>query len=135
MTMTLKRTLMGLFALMLLLAAGQGVLALIKLDAIGTRTAGLLDNTIPSINEAHTINALVIRTRLWQFRYVTAEDETARAGYVEKVASLGRDRNAKVVAYAPLVASAEERRIYDDLLAKLELMKPDWDRLRAFPAD
>lgn len=36
--MTLKRTLMGLFALMLLFAVGQGVLALVKLDAIGERT-------------------------------------------------------------------------------------------------
>ncbi|MEH3117801.1 MAG: methyl-accepting chemotaxis protein [Methylorubrum populi] len=133
--MTLKRTLAGLFALMLLLAVGQGVLALIKLDAIGARTSSLLDNTIPSINEAHTINALVIRTRLWQFRYVTAEDEAARAGYAEKVATFMRDRNAKVAAYAALISSAQERRAYDDLLAKLDLLKPEWDRLRAFPSD
>lgn len=133
--MTLKRTLMGLFALMLLFAVGQGVLALVKLDAIGERTSEILDTTIPSINEAHSINAFVIRTRLWQFRYVTAENETARAESGEKVKAFMRDRNAKVEAYRRLISSPEEQRTYDDLLAKLEQSKPDWDRLRAFTAE
>ncbi|MFY9289547.1 MAG: methyl-accepting chemotaxis protein [Methylorubrum rhodinum] len=133
--MTLKRTLLGLFTLMLLLAAGQGTLALMKLDAIGTRTASLLDNTIPSINEAHAINALVIRTRLWQFRYVAAENAPARTESIEKVESFARARNAKIEEYRALVSSPEERRIYDNLRANLELLKPTWDRLRSIPPE
>ncbi|KQT47686.1 chemotaxis protein [Methylobacterium sp. Leaf456] len=135
MTMTLKRTLLGLFTLMLLLAAGQGTLALMKLDAIGTRTASLLDNTIPSINEAHAINALVIRTRLWQFRYVAAENAAARTESIEKVESFARARNAKIEEYRALVSSPEERRIYDNLRANLELLKPTWERLRSIPPE
>ncbi|PWH34340.1 hypothetical protein, partial [Escherichia coli] len=73
----------------------------------------LLDNAVPSMNEANAINALVIRTRLWQFRYMTAENAAAKTESVGKVAEFMRDRAAKVEAYRSLVASPEEQTAYD----------------------
>ena len=64
MRITIKNSLMGLFVLMLILSVAQGAVALIKLDDIEAKTGALLDNTIPSMNEANLINSLVIRTRL-----------------------------------------------------------------------
>ncbi|AWN37234.1 methyl-accepting chemotaxis protein [Methylobacterium radiodurans] len=135
MGLNLKQWLAGLFGLMLVLALAQGGLALVKLDAVAARTTLLLDDTIPSVNAAHGINATIIRTRLWQFRYVTAESETERAESLAKAVAFSDDRNGQIEAYRARVTSAAEQRIYDDLLAKLALMKPDWDRLRAFPSE
>ncbi|WP_342147970.1 methyl-accepting chemotaxis protein [Methylorubrum sp. SB2] len=133
--MTIKRILTGLFSLMLLLCLGQGALTLVKLDSTGQRTTDLLDNAIPSMNEANVINTLVIRTRLWQFRYMTDQSEAAKAESAAKVVEFSRDRDAKLQAYRALVASPEEQRVYDDLRAKLERLNPEWDRLRGFPAE
>ena len=135
MALNLKQWLAGLFGLMLVLALAQGGLALVKLDAVADRTTLLLDDTIPSVNAAHGINATIIRTRLWQFRYVTAENETGRAESLAKVTEFATDRDAQIEAYRARVSSAAEQKIYSDLQTKLALMKPDWDRLRAFPAE
>ncbi|MFC6392461.1 methyl-accepting chemotaxis protein [Methylorubrum zatmanii] len=135
MKITLKNSLMGLFALMLTLSLAQGILSMSKLDAIDTKTGALLDNTIPSMNEANAINALIIRARLWQFRYMTAESEAARTESVGKVAELTRERDVKVEAYRALVASPEEQTAYDALRNKLGSLQADWERLRAFPAE
>ena len=135
MKITLRNSLMGLFAIMLALSVTQGVVTLSKLDAIDAKTSELLDNAVPSMNEANAINALVIRTRLWQFRYMTAENEAAKTESVGKVAEFMRDRAAKVEAYRSLVASPEEQTAYDALRGKLDLLLSDWERLRAYPAD
>ncbi|KQQ13221.1 hypothetical protein ASF53_13625 [Methylobacterium sp. Leaf123] len=108
--MTIKRILTVLFPVMLLLCLGQGGLTQMKLDSTAQRTAELLDNAIPSMNEANVINTLVIRTRPWQFRYMTAENEAAKAESAAKVVEFRRDRDAKIEAYRALIASPEEQR-------------------------
>ncbi|WP_375273783.1 methyl-accepting chemotaxis protein [Methylorubrum thiocyanatum] len=135
MKFTLRNSLMGLFGLMLALSVAQGIVTLTKLDAIDGKTSALLDNAIPSMNEANVINALVIRTRLWQFRYMTAESEAAKTESAGKVAEFMRDRAAKVEAYRALVASPAEQAAYDVLRGKLDVVLSDWERLRAYPAD
>ncbi|GJE28117.1 methyl-accepting chemotaxis protein [Methylobacterium organophilum] len=135
MKVSLKQSLIGLFAIMLVLSVAQGVMALVKLEAIGGQTTALLDNTIPSMNEANAINILVVRTRLWQFRYMTALDESGKTQSAAKVTDMIRERNAKVDGYRALIVSPEEQAIYEDLQIKLNAVKTDWDELRAFPAD
>ena len=135
MPLNLKRCLLGIFGAMLALAVAQGVVALLKLEAIGTQTASLLDNSVPSMNEAHTIGSLVTRTRLWQFRFMTAESEAALPEYARKVATFMQDRDAAVEGYRRLVGSPEEQAAYDDLVRKLGVLRPDWDRLSAIPAE
>ncbi|KQQ13236.1 chemotaxis protein [Methylobacterium sp. Leaf123] len=133
--MTIKRILTALFSILLLLCLGQGALTLMKLDSTAERTNDLLDNAIPSMNEAHTINALVIRTRLWQFRYMTAESETAKVESAAKAVEFSRDRNTKLEGYRALITSPEEQKVYDDLVVKLSRSSLDWDQLHGFPAE
>ncbi|WP_426314972.1 methyl-accepting chemotaxis protein [Methylobacterium fujisawaense] len=135
MRLSLKAKLSGLFALLLLAALVQGGVTLYKMQAVDQRLAELIDNAVPSINEAQAINALVMRSRLWQFRYVTADTESERATSLKSADEMMRNRQAKAEAYRTLVASKEEQAIYDDLLAKLAVQQADWTRLRAFPAD
>ncbi len=112
--------------LLLLAALVQGGVTLYKMQAVDQRLAELIDNAVPSINEAQAINALVMRSRLWQFRYVTADTESERATSLKSADEMMRNRQAKAEAYRTLVASKEEQAIYDDLLAKLAVQQADW---------
>ena len=121
---------------MLLLAATiQGGVTLYKMRTVDQRLTELLDNAVPSINEAQAINTFVLRARLWQFRYVTADTQAERDTSLKNADEMIRNRQAKVDAYRALIASQEEQALYDDLLTKLAAQKADWDHLRAFPAD
>ena len=64
MRLSLKAKLSGLFAMLLLAAIIQGGVALTRCRSVDQRLAELIDNAVPSINEAQSINALVMRSRL-----------------------------------------------------------------------
>lgn len=134
-SLSVRASLGGLFALMLTVSILQGATAYWSLRNISTVNAALLENSIPSMGEAHAINALVLRTRLWQFRYMTAENDAAKAQSEEKAIEFGKDRDGKVEGYRTLISSAEEQQAYDTLRTKLEVLKADAQRLRTFPAD
>ncbi|MCJ2096060.1 methyl-accepting chemotaxis protein [Methylobacterium sp. J-072] len=132
---SLKLKLSGLFALLLLAAALQGGFAIHKMVALDRQLEALLDHAVLSMNEAQAIEALVIRTRLAQVRFVTAAAETERQLTVKEVDGLIRERNVKVEAYRALIASPDEKARFDDLLAKLKVQHYDWERLRGFALD
>ena len=133
MKISIKSALAGSFATLLALAVAQGAVGLVKLDAISERTGELLDTTIPSMNEANAINVLVTRGRLWQFRYAAATTEGLRAEAMAKVEEFIRDRTAKIEAFKAFISTDEEKRLYADLVAKNELLKPTWKSLRDMP--
>ncbi|MCP1535531.1 methyl-accepting chemotaxis protein [Methylorubrum extorquens] len=133
MKISIKSTLAGSFATLLALSVVQGTVGLMKLGAISDRTGELLDTTIPSMNEANTINVLVTRGRLWQFRYAAATTESVRAETLAKVEEFTRDRNDKIKAFNAFISTDEEKRLYSDLVAKNELLKPTWKSLRDMP--
>ncbi|WP_082479175.1 methyl-accepting chemotaxis protein [Methylobacterium sp. Leaf102] len=133
MKIKIRDALAGSFATLLTLSLAQGTVGLIKLDAISNRTAELLDSTIPSMNEANAINVLVTRGRLWQFRYATATTESVRAETLAKVEEFISDRNAKIEAFKIFISTDEEKKVYSDLVAKNESLKPTWQSLRDMP--
>ncbi|KQP88117.1 methyl-accepting chemotaxis protein [Methylobacterium sp. Leaf117] len=127
---SLKKTLIGLFGLLTVITTGQGLVSLAKLDTIGNRITVLSDNVLPSVDSAHTMNALVMRIRLWQFRYVLAETAEERGNSVTQAAGLAKELEAKRAAYQALVSSPEEGALYADVTGKLALMSQDWTRLQ-----
>ncbi|MCJ2071044.1 methyl-accepting chemotaxis protein [Methylobacterium sp. J-030] len=135
MRLSLKSKLSGLFVMLLLAATIQGGITLYKMRTVDQRLTELLDNAVPSINAAQAINTFVLRTRLWQFRYVTADTQAERDTSLKNADALIRERQALVDAYRALVTSKEEQALYEDLLTKLAVQQADWDTLRAFPAD
>ena len=118
---------------MLVVSILQGAAAYWKINSISTVTNDILENTIPSINEAHAINALILRTRLWQARYMTPENEASREQSRARIVEFATERDQRVAAYQSLVASADEQQTYDELKSKLDLLRADGERLRAFP--
>ncbi len=131
MRLSLKSTLIGLFGLLAIITAGQGLLSLSKMSAIGDRMTVLSDNALPSVDAAHAMNALVMRIRLWQFRYIVADNAEERANSVAQAATLAKDLEAKRSAYRTLVSSREEGALYDEVSGKLAQMGQDWTQLQA----
>ena len=87
---SLKLTLSGLFALLLLAAALQGGFAIHRMIALDSQLAALLDHAVLSMNEAQAIEALVIRSRLAQVRFVTAAAETGLGSGCSRRPALSR---------------------------------------------
>jgi methyl-accepting chemotaxis protein len=131
MRLSLKSTLIGLFGLLALITTGQGLVSLAKMDAIGDRITVLSDNALPSVDAAHAMNALVMRIRLWQFRYVIADTTEERTNSVAQAATLATELETRRAAYATLVNSPAEGALYDEVSAKLAQMGQDWTQLRA----
>ncbi|WP_264050559.1 methyl-accepting chemotaxis protein [Methylobacterium flocculans] len=127
---SLKSTLIGLFGLLAIITTGQGLVSLAKVNAIGDRMTVLSDNVLPSVDSAHAMNALVMRVRLWQFRYVIAETAEERSNSVAQAATLSKELEERRLAYKALVSSTQEGALYDEVSVKLALMSQDWDHLR-----
>ena len=134
-SLSVRASLGCLFASLLLVSILQGATAYWKMDSISRVTNGLLENTIPSINEAHAINAVIMRTRLWQARYMTPESDASREQSRSRIVEFATERDKRVAGYQSLISTAEEQRIYDDLKSKLDLLRADGERLRAYPAE
>ncbi|KMO34248.1 chemotaxis protein [Methylobacterium variabile] len=134
MRMSLKSSLTGLFGILLLLTLAQGGVSLWKLDSIETRIAKLADDAVPSINEAHAINALVIRARLWQFRYITADGEAEKELSTKSFAEMDAALGERMGRYRTLISSPAEQETFDALTAKLAAFRSDWARLKALPS-
>ena len=128
---SLKATLIGLFALLAAITLVQGSVTLYRLDEIGGRIREVTEDALPSVDAMHSINALVIRSRLWQFRYLMAEDEAERGRSATQWAEVVRDLEAARARYLPLVQNPEERAAYDDFSRKWATMKAGWERLLA----
>ena len=126
---SLKAKLIGLFALLATITVVQGSVTLYRLDQIGGRIREVTQDALPSVDAMHSINALVIRSRLWQFRYLMADDEAERGRSATQWAEVVRDLEAARARYLPLVQNPEERAAYDDFSRKWATMKAGWERL------
>ncbi|AWN49314.1 methyl-accepting chemotaxis protein [Methylobacterium terrae] len=134
MRLSLKSSLTGLFGILLLLTLAQGGVSLWKLDSIETRIAKLADDAVPSINEAHAINALVMRARLWQFRFITAETEAETALSAKSFSEMDAALSERMERYRDLISSPAERETFGELSARIAGFRADWARLKGLPS-
>ncbi|MFH6786532.1 MULTISPECIES: methyl-accepting chemotaxis protein [Methylobacterium] len=129
MRLSIKSRLIGLFCLLLVLTLAQGAVFMKSLDSVDVRLTTLTRDSLPSIDGAHAINELIMRSRLWQFRYITADDEAERALSRKNLADLGRTIHQRVEVYRPLVSSEAERAVFEDLVRQLAVFDADWRKM------
>ena len=134
MRLSLKSSLTGLFGILLLLTLAQGGLSLWKLGSIEARIATLADDAVPSINEAHAINALVMRARLWQFRFITADGEAEKALATKNFSEMDAALGERMARYRGLISSPAEEEIFGSLSARIAAFRADWARLKGLPS-
>ena len=112
--LSLKASLAAAFALLALIAAGQGGLSILKLSGIRHGVTEVATNWLPSVVAVTSIRAAASEVRIKQLRLLALSDTPARLA--ENEASLGatHDQLAQVrKAYEPLISSTEERAHYD----------------------
>ncbi|KQP02614.1 methyl-accepting chemotaxis protein [Methylobacterium sp. Leaf93] len=131
MRLSVKAVLIGLFSIVVSISAAQGLVALYKLQDIGTKIAVLVDNAVPSVTQADKINRLVLRVRTSQLRYLTAPNSTIEQADLKLANEMMLERNKSVEDYKPLITGAIEKAAYDDLTARMEILKVDWGKLRS----
>ena len=89
---------------------------------------------MPSINEAHAINALVIRARLWQFRFITADGEVEKVLATKGFGGMDAGLSERMDRYWALISSPGEQEAFDALDTKLAAFRAEWARLKGLPS-
>jgi methyl-accepting chemotaxis protein len=112
--------LFGAFAIVLLLMCSAGGYAISQLAAVNASTVDLATNYMPSVRASLTMKADINRLRSLQFRYVVA-NTPGELAEVEKLFDGTTASIRKGVAdYEKLVATPEERALYDVLRKEWE---------------
>ncbi|RVU14488.1 methyl-accepting chemotaxis protein [Methylobacterium oryzihabitans] len=123
-------TLAGLFGLMTAITVAQGGFTLFNLDRIGESVRGVTQDALPSVDGIHTINTLVIRSRLWQFRYLMADDAAERERSATQWAALVKEIDAAQARYRPLIHPGAEREAFEEFERRWAAMNAGWETLR-----
>jgi methyl-accepting chemotaxis protein len=112
---SIKLTLISLFILLSAVAAGQGIVSIVKLLAIKNNVADVSANWLPSIDVVNRVNTITGDYRILQFALVTNSPDSASLGrnistFRQKAQDLDNARRE----YEPMITPGEERQTYDE---------------------
>ena len=119
MTLSLKARLGAIFAVLLLLTATLGAVALFQMSTMTQQTRSITEGRLPAVDFAHEINTMASDFRLLQFEHLnvrTPQEKQVQEGQLDLLASSIR---TTLDSYRPLLISNEDRAIYDMLSAGL----------------
>ncbi|RIV80124.1 methyl-accepting chemotaxis protein [Aurantiacibacter xanthus] len=114
MQMTLKAKLAAAFSAILLLTAILGGVGITQISSVNNQSTVIAENWMPSIDAIHKINTATSDLRVKEFRHVvstTAADMNAAEQDMTEILSRMEEDRKK---YDALIASDEERAIYDE---------------------
>ncbi|GJD93793.1 MCP four helix bundle domain-containing protein [Methylobacterium iners] len=116
MRLSIKAILVGVLLALCMAIAGQGVLAVTRLQAINANAIDVAGNWLPSVRWLGDIKYRVTRLRLVDARYVTGlepapELDKTSAGRLQDLAN-------GMAQYEPLIASPEEKALWDGFKEK-----------------
>ncbi|MCJ2090142.1 methyl-accepting chemotaxis protein [Methylobacterium sp. E-005] len=127
---SIKTKLSSLFLFLLVAAAIQGGMTIVRMKFVDHQLAELLDKAMPSLDAVETISALTVKARLLQVRVATADTEAERDAGRAAVEEMLKDQSARVEAYKARITAPDEQTLYDTLVAKLKAQHYAWERLR-----
>lgn len=114
MRISLKAALVGSFSLIAIAASVQGGISIVKLSRIDRDVRSIADNWLPSVGLLGDISTATRDERVKTYRYVAASDTEQRLAENEKsVRASQAALEALRRAYEPLIASPEERVLYE----------------------
>ncbi|WP_449410647.1 methyl-accepting chemotaxis protein [Methylobacterium komagatae] len=129
MRFTIKSALVGLFGLTTVISLGQGTASLVTLVSLHDHMADVTTNWMPSMDILGQITRDVTDDRLRGFRYVTSETEAERAEALKRKAETEARLAADEARYVPLIASPEERALYEAFRQKWQAVTAGWSRV------
>jgi methyl-accepting chemotaxis protein len=124
---SIKSLLLGLFGLLVAIIGGQGYLANSKIDAVNDSVIDLATNWLPSIDVIREMDTIVARFRLSEARHVMSTEEADMRAIEKDLDAAAAELAAARKHYEPMIASPEERRIYEDFVK----LWSDYERLHA----
>ncbi|MFD1355785.1 MCP four helix bundle domain-containing protein, partial [Methylorubrum suomiense] len=114
MRVSLKAALAGSFSLLAVVAAVQGGLSIVRLSAIDREVREIADNWLPSVGLLGDISTATRDERVKTYRYVSTSDTPQLLAENEKSVRASQKTLADLRrAYEPLIASPEERAVYE----------------------
>jgi len=112
--LTVKATLAGAFGLLALICVGQGGLSILKLAGIRHSVTEVASNWLPSVVAVNAISSAASEVRIKQLRLLALSDTPAHLADNEAQLAATHAKLAEArKAYEPLIASPEERAVYD----------------------
>jgi methyl-accepting chemotaxis protein len=112
--LSIRSLLMGSFGLMCLIIGGQGVMAIGKIAAMNNNVVDIATSRLPSIDVIRDIDTIVARIRLQEARHIFSADDAEMAAIEQRADKFDVDLAAARKRYEPLIATDEERNIYQE---------------------
>ena len=109
------------FAAVLLLTAVVGMFSIAKLAQVNATAAALSSRWMPAMRVVQDLKAQVARVRTREFQYIISGDPSEMDKYDKVIANDLVDLGKMQAEYVKLIATPEERQLYDGFLSM-------WDR-------
>ena len=118
MRLTVKSTLIGLYLVLVALAAGQGVLALNKLSHINENAEALASDYLPSVRALGDVKYQMTRVRVAGIRALLLTDPKEVAAVGERTTRLMADTGKAIAVYEKLISLDEERALWGNAMTR-----------------
>ena len=106
---SIGRQLYGAFAVLLLLTAVLGSVALNRLAQVDAQASALAAKWLSSVGLLSDLRAAVVEVRAFEVKDSQATDKSYRSDYEDKIAEVSKRAAATLGALAPLVGADDER--------------------------
>lgn len=113
--LSIKVKLRLVFLFIAFMFVGMGWLVHQQMNQMSTKTADLTDNWMPSIVFTSSMDAAIAKLRLSVSYYVLLKDPKEKEQAEDEFNSYQVEVRAIQKKYEPLISSADEKKIYDDL--------------------
>ncbi|GJD97651.1 methyl-accepting chemotaxis protein [Methylobacterium iners] len=131
MRLSIKSTLMGLFALLAIVALGQGISGLRSLSAIDEKVKDITTSWMPSVDVVRQMQATLLDSRIRSYRYLTAETDADRAAALKQFGDVEVRMQKHLTRYEPLITSPEERKLADSFRERWAANGQLWSKIVA----
>jgi methyl-accepting chemotaxis protein len=122
--LSIRSLLMGLFGLLALIIAGEGLLAVNKIAAVNDSVVDIATNWMPSVDVARELNTIAEQRRANVARHIlmtTDEEMKAQEEVFAKITATFAEARKR---YEPMISSPEERAAYDEFSRGWDLYQP-----------
>ncbi|KQP59741.1 methyl-accepting chemotaxis protein [Methylobacterium sp. Leaf108] len=132
MRLSVKSTLVGLFALLALVSLGQGVAGLSSLGIIREKVTDIIVNWMPSVDVVRQMETTAADARILSYRYQAVETDIDRAAALKALAEVNARMQLLSSRYEFLITSSEGRALADAFRARWASNGQIWNRIVAF---
>ncbi len=119
----------GAFALLMIFTVGAGGFALFALAGVNQASSDLASRWMPGVRTLQSARASALELRDLEVKHVNADDESYRAEYGDKLASVVKSAHASLDSYGALKAVGQEQLLRDELGKSWKSLRGSHDKV------